>query len=565
MNQGTNLGSQIGRWIILAAVVALLGALLLTIRPVGAQTPAETVFDHNENDTGAITTYSSTDPEGNTIFWTLGGADAADFTIDKGSLRFKNAPNYEVPTDRVNDENGDDTLVADDEGLAIEGLANNVYKVTVRDGGGGEDGTPGDDDYAGDDLDEEELTVNVININEPGMLVISPRQPQVGTELTAILTDEDNVAPGVGEWQWARSASMTDFAVIPNLSTDMTYSPTIDDLNMYLQVKVVYVDRAGRDPRNLQGVSEFRVREDTVTSNHPPKFPDQSTLVGGAFPVSSHAYRRKDGDRQVHTRDRGCGGPRRRAGDSLRRRDGIRSDHLLVAGSRRRLTNIANNSDDRNNDDGDDYTPAASDGHAASFNIDATTGQITVSASAMLDADADADEEDAINPYTVVVRAVDGDGDDENITVTIYVLPKGEPPTIDRTYDSDRPASPHVEGARVPTEMTHYELDRDNEPATMIDTDLDTATPIIEPATYGAEDPEGGAITWSLDGPDADIFTIIGSDSLLTRKPPIRGLRQRSPLGLAPTGRSAETRTRTTSTRSPSLPPTTKASVTNWT
>ena len=37
MNQGTNLGSQIGRWIILAAVVALLGALLLTIRPVGAQ------------------------------------------------------------------------------------------------------------------------------------------------------------------------------------------------------------------------------------------------------------------------------------------------------------------------------------------------------------------------------------------------------------------------------------------------------------------------------------------------------------------------------------------------
>ena len=37
MNQGTNLGSQIGRWIVLAAVVALLGALLLTIRPVGAQ------------------------------------------------------------------------------------------------------------------------------------------------------------------------------------------------------------------------------------------------------------------------------------------------------------------------------------------------------------------------------------------------------------------------------------------------------------------------------------------------------------------------------------------------
>ena len=37
MRQGTNLGSQIGRWIVLAALVALLGALLLTIRPVFAQ------------------------------------------------------------------------------------------------------------------------------------------------------------------------------------------------------------------------------------------------------------------------------------------------------------------------------------------------------------------------------------------------------------------------------------------------------------------------------------------------------------------------------------------------
>ena len=42
MNQGTILGSQIGRWIVLAALVVVLGALLLTIRPVGAQTPPPT-------------------------------------------------------------------------------------------------------------------------------------------------------------------------------------------------------------------------------------------------------------------------------------------------------------------------------------------------------------------------------------------------------------------------------------------------------------------------------------------------------------------------------------------
>ena len=37
MKQGTILGSQMGRWIILAALVVVLGALLLTIRPAGAQ------------------------------------------------------------------------------------------------------------------------------------------------------------------------------------------------------------------------------------------------------------------------------------------------------------------------------------------------------------------------------------------------------------------------------------------------------------------------------------------------------------------------------------------------
>ena len=112
MNQGTNLGSQIGRWIILAAVVALLGALLLTIRPVGAQDAppsvldAKTLFDYAENGTGPVTTYKATDPENKPIFWTLGGPDAADFTIAGGALRFETPPNFEVPTDRVNDEDG---------------------------------------------------------------------------------------------------------------------------------------------------------------------------------------------------------------------------------------------------------------------------------------------------------------------------------------------------------------------------------------------------------------------------------------------------------------------------
>ena len=119
----------------------------------------------------------------------------------------------------------------------------------MRTSAGGEDGMPGADDYDGDDVDELELTVNLKNVNEDGKVVISPRRPQIGTTLTAILTDEDNIVPGVGEWQWASSTSKTGpFTDISNLSTDMTYRPTIDDLGKYLRLTVVYVDRAGSTP-----------------------------------------------------------------------------------------------------------------------------------------------------------------------------------------------------------------------------------------------------------------------------------------------------------------------------
>ena len=120
----------------------------------------------------------------------LGGPDAAYFTITRpgprGTLRFKSTPDYEF-------------------GNGSQGADNEIYKVTVRFSAGGEDGDARDptDAYAGDDLNEIEVTVTVVNVDEPGMVVISPRQPQVGTDLTAILTDEDGVAVP-GTWQWSQ-------------------------------------------------------------------------------------------------------------------------------------------------------------------------------------------------------------------------------------------------------------------------------------------------------------------------------------------------------------------------
>ena len=547
-------GHLINKWTVAAvAALAVMAALLAAALPVWAQDAppaipdAQTLFNYAEKGTGPVTTYRARDPENKPVFWTLGGPDAADFTIVGGALRFKSPPDFEVPTDRANDENGSGGALVPvaeaGEPCSGEGACNNIYKVTVRFGAGGEDGTPGEprddpaDEYDGDDLGKLELTVTVTNVNEPGMVVISPMQPQIGTELTAILTDEDNIAPGEGEWQWASSNSMTGtFTNIPSRSNDETYRPTADDLSKYLRVTVEYVDRAGADLRTVQRVSAYPVRQDTNTSNQDPKYPDQSTLIGVNGPTSTDpTLGRTDTDRFIpETAAAGT-----RVGAPVTAFDD-KTDIEVLTYSLRDGDGDTPPNGVASDDDGNTDTPVHNDGHAASFDIDAKTGQITVGASAMLDADGtDGDGAGATNPYNVVVRVVDGDGHRQDIDVAIHVLKYREPPMIDRIYAEDRvPATGGVAvGDRVPTEFSHWESDRTPRSATRLDADLESGVlnyPVgggpptlkaeaegcndgttdiscIQPATYYATDEDTGAPfsgKWTLEGDDAGMFFI---------------------------------------------------------
>ena len=252
MNQGTNLGSQIGRWIILAAVVALLGALLLTIRPVGAQSadgppqltivPPNTV-EHNENDDGPVYTFVATDPERRTIFWTLSGTDADDFMIAGGVLKFKNAPDYEIPRD----DTRENTPVATSDG---------TYEVTVRFSDGG-------------NAAEHDMKVEVQDVGEAGEIMFSPLQPQVGTPLQAVIIDLDGVSTNTAgvpqaDYQWAKSDTMTGTYTDISGATGATYTPTADDVGSYLQVTVTYLEHASTRPAKTEvGTATLPVRADT--------------------------------------------------------------------------------------------------------------------------------------------------------------------------------------------------------------------------------------------------------------------------------------------------------------
>ena len=517
MKQGTNLGSQIGRWIILAAVVALLGTLLLTIRPVGAQDApptigdARTVFSYAENGDKPIITYRARDPEDKPVFWTLAGADARRFTIFGGELSFKSPPNFEMP---------------------LSAMKTNTYKVTVRFGAGGEDGAPDiNDDYDGDDLGELDLTITVTNVDEDGKVTISPLQPQIGTLLRATLSDSD-VQVGFGQWKWASSESglpgtFTDLTawVDENLNSNAdTYRPVDDDLDKYLQVSVRYKDKVDDEIKDVQTVSAYPVRKDIVTSNAKPQYPDQRTLV--LLGDAEFGINRITTSRYI-PENSPAGTP---VGAPVTAFDDETSIDVITY-------ELSDTVPDSN--------------HKRSFGINPATGQITVAAGAGLNRNDDIPSGEGItdNAYAVTVTATDGDGRSQDIDVTITVVKVDEPPIIDRVYpdgitgftperilpmgmgtDSSGPAAYYNPGDRVPTEMSHNEARRgdtqfvengppvSNSPALVIDTNLDTddalppdvpAAPIqFELPIYTAMDPEDGAagLTWSLEGDDGWLF-----------------------------------------------------------
>ena len=168
--------------------------------------------DYAENGTGAVATYMASGPDADMATWTLEGDDAGTSAISSGELTFMSAPDYEDPADADMD---------------------NTYMVTVK----ATDGT-----Y----MDTHDVTVMVTNVDELETVTLSATRPEVGTEITASLTDDGDEILGDVMWQWASSNAMDGtYTDIEDDAMSASYTPVDGDENMYLRATAMYTDAHG--------------------------------------------------------------------------------------------------------------------------------------------------------------------------------------------------------------------------------------------------------------------------------------------------------------------------------
>ena len=157
-------------------------------------------------------------------------------------LTFDEQPDFE------DEKDGDES---DDAGP--QGVGDNVYMVTVNASGG-----------------ELEVAVTVTDVDEPGKVTFTQRQPQVSRNLAATGPGDPDKGEDDVTWQWSRGESMEGPWTDIEGATSRIRRPIAADLNMYLRATATYIDTHG-----AQEVSGVTARvEGRTLANAAPSFDD---------------------------------------------------------------------------------------------------------------------------------------------------------------------------------------------------------------------------------------------------------------------------------------------------
>ncbi|MYD66322.1 MAG: hypothetical protein F4X26_10155 [Chloroflexi bacterium] len=187
--------------------------------------------------------FTASDDDGDTLTYTLSGADASSFQIvaNSGQIQAKSGIDYDFESTKK------------------------TYTVTVnvRDN----KDANGNVDTAVDD--SINVTISLTNVEEAGSVTIAG-DLAVGATLTATVSDPDGNIGSI-TWQWARGASATgSFDDITNANS-ATYTVVPADVGMYLRASVVYGD-------TLQGNRMANAVTNQIL-NTAPTFDDGSSVT----------------------------------------------------------------------------------------------------------------------------------------------------------------------------------------------------------------------------------------------------------------------------------------------
>ena len=333
-------------------------------------------------------TYAVTDQDGDvngyddtTYTYSVSGADGGDLLFDNGLLTFRTGhePDFEEQS---------------------------LYSITIE-------AQSGDGDRSlTSTLD---VTIEVVDGEDPGAVVLSQRQPEVGIAIHATASDDDGGVT-IRKWVWELSEVVTvnergvpsakcqDDPSTPGIgvvledgwteiigATSAVYAPKAADVGRCLRVTAAYIDNVGRGQEEATGVLEVPVgrhgsfdiagASDSGFVNAAPVFPDQD------FHTEGDQSDRTSREVAENTEDG------RSIGEAVSARDD--DDDLLI------------------------YTLGGAD--AESFSISRNTGQLMTKAALNFEAK---------SSYTVVVTATDPFGAMDSIVVTINVTDEDDPAVI---------------------------------------------------------------------------------------------------------------------------------------
>ena len=218
----------------------------------GSSTATREVGENSPANTKVGDPISATDEDQDTLTYSLAGTQQEQDDFDDAFL--------------LNASTGQITVKANDS-LNFEDKASYTFDISVSDNNGG--------------TDTIDVTINVTDVDEDGTVTLSSDTPQVGTLLTATLSDPDGNVSGL-TWQWAKADTATGaFADIANATAE-SYTPAAADLGKYLRATATYTDVHGS--KSAESVSANPVNAVPVFSEvDATRAVDENTPTGTNF------------------------------------------------------------------------------------------------------------------------------------------------------------------------------------------------------------------------------------------------------------------------------------------